>query len=99
MGEQLPYQPLVHALGRLLEEEPAPEALLSPTYVSELARILPELRERSLFPPPVSDDDLTGRLRLFEAVTRLLQAFCQQAPVETPGLIQQRERVQRYLAD
>jgi len=44
MGGRLPYQPLVHAFSRRLEAEPAPEALLSTTWLSELSRILPELR-------------------------------------------------------
>jgi hypothetical protein len=49
IGGRLPYQVLVHALNRRLEEEQAPEALLSATWLSELSRILPELRERYPF--------------------------------------------------
>jgi predicted ATPase len=77
----LPYQVLVHALSRRLEEEQAPEALLSATWLSELSRILPELRERYPFLPEVPGDEMTARIRLFEAVTRLGQALCGQAPV------------------
>jgi len=81
MGGRLPYQPLVHALSRHLEEEPAPEALLSTTWLSELSRILPELRERYPSLPLVTGDEMTARIRLFEAVTRLLQALGERAPV------------------
>ena len=81
MGGRLPYQPLVHALSRHLEAEPAPEAWLSATWLSELSRILPELRERYPSLPLVPGDETTARIRLFEAVTRLLQAFCERSPV------------------
>ncbi len=81
VGGRLPYQPLVHALSRGLEAEAAPEALLSATWLSELSRILPELRERHPYLPEVPGDEMTARIRLFEAVTRLAQAFCERAPV------------------
>ncbi len=81
MGGRLPYQPLAHALSRHLEAEPVPEALLGATWLSELSRILPELRDRSLSLPEVLGDETTARLRLFEAVARLLQAFCERGPV------------------
>jgi len=81
MGGRLPYQPLVHALSPRLEEEPAPEALLSTTWLSELSRILPELRDRYPHLPVAQGDETTARIRLFEAVTRLLQAFCERGPV------------------
>jgi predicted ATPase len=71
----------VHALSRRLEEEPAPEALLSATWLSELSRILPELHERYPFLPEVPGDEQTARIRLFEAVTRLGQAFCERGVV------------------
>ncbi len=60
MGGRLPYQPLVHALGRRLEQEPAPETLLSATWLSELSRILPELRDRYPSLPPGRDDSEAG---------------------------------------
>lgn len=80
MGGRLPYQPLVHALGRRLEEEQAPDALLSATWLSELSRILPELRERYPFLPEAPGDEMAARIRFFEAVTRLVQAFCSRGP-------------------
>ncbi len=81
MGGRLPYQPLVHALSRRLEAEPAPEALLGATWLSELSRILPELRERYPHLPVALGDETTARIRLFEAVTRLVQALCERTPV------------------
>src|SRR6266849_827897 len=81
MGGRLPYQPLVHALSRHLEAEPAPEALLGVTWLSELSRILPELRERYPHLPGATGDETTARIRLFEAVTHLLQALGERSPV------------------
>jgi tetratricopeptide (TPR) repeat protein len=81
MGGQLPYQPLVHALGRRLEQEAAPEGLLGITWLSELSRLLPELRERYPHLPVAPGDEPTARIRLFEAVTRLVQALGERAPL------------------
>ena len=81
MGGRLPYQPLAHALSRRLEAEPALEALLSAIWLSELSRILPELHDRYHSLPLMMGDEMTARLRLFEAVTRLGQAFCERSPV------------------
>lgn len=38
MGGRLPYQPLVHVLSHHIEQEEAPESLLSVTWLSELSR-------------------------------------------------------------
>jgi tetratricopeptide (TPR) repeat protein len=81
MGGRLPYQPLVHALSRHLEAEPAPEALLGATWWSELSRILPELHDRYPHLPFALGDETMARLRLFEAVTRLVQALGERAPL------------------
>jgi transcriptional regulator with XRE-family HTH domain/tetratricopeptide (TPR) repeat protein len=81
MGGRLPYQPLVHALSRRLEQEQAPEALLSAAWLTELSRMLPELRDRYPHLPPIMGDETAARIRLFEAMTRLGQAFCERAPV------------------
>src|SRR5258708_3935276 len=81
MGGRLPYQPLVEALRPRLEEENAPEDLLDDLWLAELSRILPELRVRypDLLAP--TQDELTAKLRLFEAVARLLDALAQRAPL------------------
>ena len=81
MGGRLPYQPLVHALSRRLEQEVVPENLLGITWLSELSRLLPELHERYPHLPVAPGDEPTARIRLFEAVTRLVQALGERAPI------------------
>ena len=77
----LPYAPLVAALRPRLERENAPDDLLGDLWLAELARLLPELRERYPDLPPVSEDETVGRGRLFEAVARLAQALVERAPL------------------
>jgi DNA-binding SARP family transcriptional activator len=81
MGGRLPYQPLVEALRPRLEEENAPEDLLDDPWLAELSRILPELRVRYSDLPTPTEDKLTAKLRLFEAVARLLDALAHRAPL------------------
>jgi DNA-binding SARP family transcriptional activator len=78
---RLPYQPLVEALRRRLEEENAPEDLLEDLWLAELSRIFPELRVRYPDLAAPTCDPLTDRLRLFEAVARFLDALARQAPL------------------
>ena len=80
-GGRLPYQPLVEALRRRLEAENAPEDLLEDLWLSELSRLLPELRLRYPDLPTPTQDELTARIRLFEAVARLVDALAQRAPL------------------
>src|SRR2546421_6599911 len=81
MGGRLPYQPLVEALRERLEAENAPEDLLDDLWLAELSRLLPELRVRYPDLPVPTEDELTARGQLFEAVARLLDALCQHAPL------------------
>jgi predicted ATPase/DNA-binding SARP family transcriptional activator len=81
LGGSLPYQPLVEALRERLEAENAPEDLLEDLWLAELSRLLPELRLRYPDLPALTQDELSGKLPLFEAVTRLLSALAQRAPV------------------
>jgi predicted ATPase/DNA-binding SARP family transcriptional activator len=81
MGGRLPYQPLVEALRTRLEAENAPEDLLEDLWLAELSRLLPELRLRYPDLPAPTQDELLGKLRLFEAVARLLSALAGRAPV------------------
>ncbi|MFL5586484.1 MAG: ATP-binding protein [Ktedonobacteraceae bacterium] len=81
MGGRLPYQPLVEAVRHRLEEENAPEDLLDDLWLVELSRLLPELRVRYPDLPAPTEDELTAKLRLFEAVARLLDALGQRAPL------------------
>ncbi len=81
MGGRLPYQPLVEAIRPRVEEENAPEDLLDDPWLAELARILPELRVRYPDLPAPTEDELTAKVRLFEAVARLLDALAQRGPL------------------
>src|SRR3989440_1274608 len=81
MGGRLPYQPLVEALRERLEEENAPEDLLDDLWLAELSPLFPELRVRYPDLPAPTGDELTARLRLFEAVARLVDALGQRAPL------------------
>src|SRR6266849_8359273 len=81
MGGRLPYQPLVEAVRLRLEEENAPEDLLEDLWLAELSRLLPELRVRYPDLPAPTQDELTARIQLFEAVARQLDALAQRAPL------------------
>jgi len=80
-GGQLPYQPLMDVLRRQLEQGHAPAALGSPVWLAELARLLPELRERYPDLPVPSTDETFGHNRLFEAIARLLQQWAARRPL------------------
>ncbi len=80
-GGRLPYQPLVEALRTRLEAENAPEDLLEDLWLAELSRLLPELRMRYPDLPAPTQDELTAKMRLFEAVARLFDALARQAPL------------------
>ena len=81
MGGRLPYQPLVEALRPRLEAENAPEDLLEDLWLAELSRLLPELRVRYPDLKAPTQDDLTAKIRLFEAVARLVDVLAQRAPL------------------
>jgi DNA-binding SARP family transcriptional activator/tetratricopeptide (TPR) repeat protein len=81
-GGRLPYQPLIEALGRRMEQENAPEDLLSDIWLAELSRLLPELRERYPDLPLPAENENEARTHLLEAVARLGQALAKrQRPV------------------
>lgn len=82
-GGRLPYQPIVEALRLRLACEHAPDDLLDDVWLTELSRLLPDLRER--YPDlsaPASDDQCTP-LRLFGAVAELGLALSARAPGNT----------------
>src|SRR5207244_10193849 len=81
MGGRLPYQPLVEALRPRLEAENAPEDLLEDLWLAELSHILPELRVRSPNLPAPTEDELAAKVRLFDAVARLVEALAPRAPL------------------
>lgn len=80
-GGRLPYQPLVEALRSRIEQENAPDDLLSDQWLSELSRLLPELRDRYPDLTAPVGDEIAARMRLFEAVVRLVLELAERAPV------------------
>ncbi|GHO60524.1 ATP-binding protein [Ktedonobacter robiniae] len=81
MGGRLPYQPFIEALRERLEVENAPEDLLEDVWLAELSRLLPELRARYPDLPSPTEDELTAKGRLFEAVARLFETLAQRTPL------------------
>jgi DNA-binding SARP family transcriptional activator len=76
MGGRLSYEPVVNALRLRLEQENAPDDLLSDVWLAELSQLLPELRDRYPdLPLPLTGDADFVRHRLFEAVAILGQAL------------------------
>jgi tetratricopeptide (TPR) repeat protein len=80
-GGRLPYQPLVDALRPRLEREPEPRQLLGEVWLTELSRLLPELRERDPVLPVATGDEAAARARLLEAIARLGRAIAERAPL------------------
>jgi DNA-binding SARP family transcriptional activator len=78
---RLPYQPVIEALRERLEQENAPEDLLSDLWLVELSHLLPELRERYPDLPSPQAEQATAQTQLFEAVARLGEALASRAPL------------------
>jgi len=80
-GKQLPYQPLIAVLRHQLEQEQALDDLVNDVWLTELARLLPELRDRSPDLSVPTKDEALGHSGLFEATARLLQAWAARRPL------------------
>ena len=80
-SEMLSYQPLTQLMRRRLERENAPDDLLSDFWLSQLARLLPELRDRYPDLPEPTQEENTAREHLFEAIARLIQALAERRPL------------------
>jgi len=79
----VPYQPFVEALGGWVSDAPEPAlAALDGRHLSELSRLLPQVRHRipELAEPPSTDAD-AERYLLFGAITAALAAMAATAPV------------------
>ena len=77
----LSYQPIIHLMRQRIERENAPEDLLSDLWLSQLTRLLPELRDRYPDLPTPTIEENSARQHLFEAVTRLIQALAARQPL------------------
>ncbi len=81
-GAGLPYGPLIEVIRPRMERERAPEDLLEDTWLSELSRLLPELKDRYPdLPSPSSGEGETAKGALFEAIARFVEALASRAPV------------------
>jgi DNA-binding SARP family transcriptional activator/tetratricopeptide (TPR) repeat protein len=78
---KLSYQALTQALRQRLERENAPEDLLSDLWLTQLTRILPELRDRYPDLPEPTLEENNARQHLFESITRLVLALANRSPV------------------
>ena len=84
-GGRLPYQPVVDAIrplftdGFLAEGNARPD--LAPPWLSELSRLLPELRDRWPDLPAPAGEETAASTRLFEAVARLGLALAARQPL------------------
>lgn len=77
----LSYQPVTHLLRQRLERENAPDDLLSDLWLSQLTRLLPELRDRYPDLPEPTQEENTARQHLFEAIARVIQALAKRKPL------------------
>ena len=79
-GGGLPYRPLVEAIRPRIERERAPDNLLEDVWLSELSRLLPELKERYPDLPPSGEREMAKGV-LFEAIARLVGSLASRSPV------------------
>ncbi|MEX1021149.1 MAG: AAA family ATPase [Litorilinea sp.] len=80
-GGEVPYQPLAQLLRHRLEQENAPDDLLSTTWLAELSRLLPELRDRYPDLPQPQPNEATAQSSLLESITRLGEALAERDPL------------------
>ena len=80
-GAVTPFQVLVDLLRPRVHRENAPDDLLDDLWLSQLSRLLPELRERYPDLPLPTQDEVVGRGHLHEAVARVGVALAERRPV------------------
>ena len=81
-GGDVPYGPMLGALRRRVERERAPDDLLDDRWLSELSRMLPEIRDRYPDLPQPASDPASAKSQLFEAVHQLMMALAARAEPE-----------------
>jgi DNA-binding SARP family transcriptional activator/predicted ATPase len=82
IGGHLPFQPIVDALRGRVDQENAPDDLLSDVWLAELSQLLPELRDRYPdLPQPMAGNADFVQARLFEAVANLGTALARRQPL------------------
>lgn len=80
-GQTIPYLPLVEAL-RSIKGRLSLYKSLNPVYLADISRLLPELRSQLPdLPAPLSFDLEEARIRLFEALSRLIIFIASASPV------------------
>ncbi len=78
--QSLPYGPVAGALRQGIPAIDLSE--IDPLWLAELARILPEIRERyRKLPEPAQLDAEGGRRRLYEGIAQVLSVLCETRPV------------------
>jgi DNA-binding SARP family transcriptional activator len=78
---QLPYQPFIDILRHRLGQEQTPQEPISAVWLTELARLLPELHERFPNLPVSATDEELGHHHLFEAITRIVRRWAAHHPL------------------
>jgi tetratricopeptide (TPR) repeat protein len=78
---QLPYQPFIDILRHSLGQGQIPKEPISAVWLTELARLLPELHERFPDLPVPSTDEELGHHHLFEAITRIVRRWAAHHPL------------------
>ena len=81
-GGELAYGPLVSAIRPRIERERAPDDLLPDVWISELSRLLPEIRDRYPDLPAPGGDEAPARGRLFEALALVVEALADRSHPE-----------------
>src|SRR5262249_16124507 len=80
-GRQLLYQPYIDILRHHMEHDHVPDDHLSYVWLSELSRLLPELRDRYPTLPSPSREEELGHPGLLEAIRRLLRHWATHRPL------------------
>lgn len=78
---RLPYQPMIGLLRSRLESINALEDALEDVWLTELSRLLPEVRDSYPDLPPPAYDPTVGPTHLYEAIARLLMWLARQRPL------------------